>query len=32
MYLTIKETAEYANLSEDYIKSLVLEGKNQSRS
>ncbi|MDM5302018.1 excisionase family DNA-binding protein [Bacillus subtilis] len=26
MYLTIKETAEYANLSEDYIKSLVLEG------
>ncbi|MCY8319106.1 excisionase family DNA-binding protein [Bacillus vallismortis] len=27
MYLTIKETADYANLSEDYIKSLMLEGK-----
>ncbi|WIL36043.1 excisionase family DNA-binding protein [Bacillus stercoris] len=27
MYLTIEETAEYTNLSEDYIKSLVLEGK-----
>ncbi|MCE0739881.1 excisionase family DNA-binding protein [Bacillus sp. G16] len=27
MYLTIKETAEYTNLSEDYIKSLVQGGK-----
>ncbi|WP_348710409.1 excisionase family DNA-binding protein [Bacillus subtilis] len=27
MYLTIEETAEYTNLSEDYIKSSVLEGK-----
>ena len=26
MYLTIEETAEFTNLSEDYIKSLVLEG------
>lgn len=27
MYLTIKEPAEYTNLSEDYVKSLILEGK-----
>ncbi|TDO07526.1 excisionase family DNA binding protein [Bacillus subtilis] len=27
MYITIKETAEYTNLSEDYIKSLVQGGK-----
>lgn len=29
MYLTIEETAEYTNLSEDYIKSLVLKEKSE---
>jgi len=27
MYLTIQETAEYLSLPEDYIESLVLQGK-----